>query len=34
MLNIILIRKPHGKRIAGRLKYSLKIVNIIVREKF
>ena len=24
MLNIILITKPHGKRIVGRLKYSLE----------
>jgi hypothetical protein len=34
MLNIILIRKPHGKTAVGRLKYSLKIINITVREKF
>jgi hypothetical protein len=34
MLNIILIRKPHGTRAVGRLKYNLKIINIIVREKF
>jgi hypothetical protein len=34
MLNIILIRKRHGKGTVGRLKYSLKkIINTIVREK-